>query len=129
MGDLQRSQTFCSTWVCHVRMLNYARFHEQLQWDANYTQFPTSMVYLPSINEWLITPPKQYPTKNIAGQDLSFITNSMTNWMRTINVTTHLKLGSYPNNFLICGYFSAKERVLLQIHTFRTRKCDTCFAN
>lgn len=50
--------------------------------------------YLPNIRAWLITPPKQYATKNIIGQDLSFITNSIMNCIRTYPATCHLNQGS-----------------------------------
>lgn len=63
-------------------------------------------VYLPSMSEWLMTPPMQYEANIRIGQEKSFTHMTTKTWRAIIPRTVHLKFGSWPNNFLIWGYLA-----------------------
>ena len=56
-----------------------------------------------------MTPPNRYPVKIMIGHDWCCMINSVNICIKTNPQTFHLNVGSTPNNFLICGYFSAIE--------------------
>ena len=86
----------CLTHFLRTKFYCYEIFEESKTWWN----------HIPNIRAWLMTPPNKYPAKMTTGHDWLFITNSITNWMSTKQMTFHLNVVSTPNNFLICGYFS-----------------------
>ena len=73
-------------------------------------------INLPNINAWLITPPNIYPLSMTIIQDWCWITNNITNWISIKKHTFHLNIGSTPNNFLICGYFSGMRKRSVEMY-------------
>lgn len=93
--------------------------HEQLwkirsisRWIRTMETWAELSKYIPNINVWFITPPKQYAKINSTDHDKCCTTNKVDNWNNTNAVTTHLKFASIPNNSFICGYFSVTNSIV-----------------
>lgn len=58
---------------------------------------------------WLMTPPMVYAAKNRTGHETPRSRYVKVNWIKINKSTWYLKFGSYPINFLICGYLAENK--------------------